>query len=162
MHVNWPRGGSAGTAGRIPQASLGHAVSSTSSTATAAAVPRRQSSVPGVRTRRSSARVHQPVSRLERDPEALTALGHADALIAVAGEQAEQLAALELNCPVHWLPHGVWTGAFRPVPGAAQAEAAQRQSTRRELSQRLGECEPHYRAAGGRWCPNARGRVARV
>lgn len=65
---------------------------------------------------------HQPVSRLVRDAEAMAALRHADAVITVSEVQVRELADLELTCPVHVVPHGVWTRAFRPARGSLQQE----------------------------------------
>jgi len=65
---------------------------------------------------------HQPVSRLVRDPQAMAALSHADAVITVSETQVRQLADLELTTSVHFVPHGVWTRAFRPAPGSLEDE----------------------------------------
>jgi glycosyltransferase involved in cell wall biosynthesis len=59
------------------------------------------------------ATAHQPISRLQHDPEGWAGLEAVDAVITVCHEQARHLAGLGLRCPVYGLPHGVWTRAFR-------------------------------------------------
>jgi glycosyltransferase involved in cell wall biosynthesis len=71
------------------------------------------------------ATAHQPVARLVRDPEAVAALRGSDAVIALTQLQARQLAELGLDAPVHVVPHGVWTRAFRPrstTPGGPRRD----------------------------------------
>jgi glycosyltransferase involved in cell wall biosynthesis len=65
--------------------------------------------------------VHQPVSRLKDDPAALASLYSVDAIIAVSGVQACQLAEFGLTASVHVVPHGVWTHVFRPPYATVQA-----------------------------------------
>lgn len=61
--------------------------------------------------------VHQPIGRLRADPESLASLYAVDGIITVSEIQAKHLATLRLNVPVHAVPHGVWTEAFRPGAG---------------------------------------------
>ena len=61
------------------------------------------------------ASVHQPVERLLRDREAMSALSVADAIVAVARDQADQIRQLGLSASVHAIPHGVWTDNFSPA-----------------------------------------------
>jgi glycosyltransferase involved in cell wall biosynthesis len=57
---------------------------------------------------------HQPVSRLKTDLAACAALQASDAIIAVSQEQAGELRACGFVGPINYIPHGVWTEAFRP------------------------------------------------
>lgn len=60
--------------------------------------------------------VHQPLSRLQRDRAGLASLDLVDGIIAVAGNQARDLARHEFAASIHVVPHGVWTEVFRPLP----------------------------------------------
>ncbi len=59
------------------------------------------------------ATAHMPSSRLQQAPAAMSALREADAVIAVSCAQAGELAQLEVDVPLHAVPHGVWTQTFR-------------------------------------------------
>jgi glycosyltransferase involved in cell wall biosynthesis len=58
--------------------------------------------------------VHQPIVRLRADPAACKALSASNAIVTVSNEQARELEELGLEVPIHAVPHGVWTGVFRP------------------------------------------------
>lgn len=58
---------------------------------------------------------HQPVSRVVDDHAAMASLEYTDAVITVSEEQRRDLARLDLDVPIHVVPHGVWTKPFRPA-----------------------------------------------
>jgi glycosyltransferase involved in cell wall biosynthesis len=66
--------------------------------------------------------VHQPVSRLQRDPAGLASLDPVDGIIAVAENQARDLARHGLAAFVNVVPHGVWTHVFRPPTPATPGD----------------------------------------
>lgn len=59
--------------------------------------------------------VHRPVHRLKEDGVACAALKASDAIVAMAEVQARELADLELDAAISFIPHGVWTKVFRPA-----------------------------------------------
>jgi glycosyltransferase involved in cell wall biosynthesis len=59
--------------------------------------------------------VHRPIHRLKEDGVACAALRASDAIVAMAEVQARELADLELDATISFIPHGVWTKAFRPA-----------------------------------------------
>ena len=58
--------------------------------------------------------LHQPVSRMVRDADAMAAVREADAALTVTESQARAVRELDLAPFVRSVPHGVWTRAFRP------------------------------------------------
>jgi len=64
--------------------------------------------------------IHRPVRRVLDEPAGRAALRDSDAVITVSAVQARTLADFGFSRPVHVIPHGVWSGAFRPLSEPSQ------------------------------------------
>jgi glycosyltransferase involved in cell wall biosynthesis len=63
--------------------------------------------------------LHRPTALIKEDSLALAAVELADVLITVSEVQATELRRHGFSAPIHAIPHGVWTGVFRPAEASS-------------------------------------------